>query len=208
MFSLWLCGVNNLLNWCLIFSHLLWTFKQDPQFKPDNSSSYAVVQCNTPECKTGRCGNNKQCRYERMYAEMSTSSGILGKDQIGFGQDSQLGPQALLFGCETRETGDLYSQRADGIMGLGRGPLSLVDQLVGSGAMADSFSLCYGGMEDGGGAMILGAIPPLPDMVFTPSDPTRRFSSSGWVTSEWEIWDMTKNCALKNDLILQTVASF
>jgi hypothetical protein len=56
--------------------------------------------------------------------------------------------------------------------------------------------------------MILGAIPPLPDMVFTPSDPTRRFSSSGWVTSEWEIWDMTKNCALKNDLILQTVASF
>jgi len=114
-----------------------------------------------------------------MYAEMSTSSGILGKDQIGFGQDSQLGPQALLFGCETRETGDLYSQRADGIMGLGRGPLSLVDQLVGSGAMADSFSLCYGGMEDGGGAMILGAIPPLPDMVFTPSDPTRRFSSSG-----------------------------
>jgi len=146
---------------------------QDPQFKPDNSSSYAVVQCNTPECKTGRCGNNKQCRYERMYAEMSTSSGILGKDQIGFGQDSQLGPQALLFGCETRETGDLYSQRADGIMGLGRGPLSLVDQLVGSGAMADSFSLCYGGMEDGGGAMILGAIPPLPDMVFTPSDPTR-----------------------------------
>jgi hypothetical protein len=73
-------------------------------------------------------------------------------------------PQALLFGCETTETGDLYLQRADGIMGLGRGPLSLVDQLVESGEMADSFSLCYGGMEDGGGAMILGAIPPLPDM--------------------------------------------
>ncbi|CAM6019432.1 unnamed protein product [Sphagnum balticum] len=146
---------------------------QDPRFKPDNSSSYTVIQCNTPDCKTGRCGDNRQCRYERMYAEMSTSSGILGKDQIGFGQYSQLMPQALLFGCETTETGDLYLQRADGIMGLGRGPLSLVDQLVESGEMADSFSLCYGGMEDGGGAMILGAIPPLPDMVFTPSDPTR-----------------------------------
>ncbi|CAM6042171.1 unnamed protein product [Sphagnum compactum] len=146
---------------------------QDPRFKPDNSSSYTVIQCNTPDCKTGRCGDNRQCRYERMYAEMSTSSGILGKDQIGFGQYSRLMPQALLFGCETTETGDLYLQRADGIMGLGRGPLSLVDQLVESGEMADSFSLCYGGMEDGGGAMILGAIPPLPDMVFTPSDPTR-----------------------------------
>jgi hypothetical protein len=29
--------------------------------------------------------------------------------------------------------------------------------------------------------MILGAIPPLPDMVFTPSDPTRRFYSH----AEW-----------------------
>lgn len=106
---------------------------------------------------------------------MSSSKGVLGKDLIGFGQDSQLAPQDLLFGCETSETGDLYLQHADGIMGLGRGPLSIVDQLVGSGAMADAFSLCYGGMDVGGGAMILGAIPPLPEMVFAPSDPNRRY---------------------------------
>ncbi len=191
------------LNWCLTFPHLLWAFKQDPRFKPDNSSSYTVIQCNTPDCKTGRCGDNRQCRYERMYAEMSTSSGILGKDQIGFGQYSRLMPQALLFGCETTETGDLYLQRADGIMGLGRGPLSLVDQLVESGEMADSFSLCYGGMEDGGGAMILGAIPPLPDMVFTPSDPTRRFySHAEWLMSERTEIRQSRHLVLKQYMLL------
>ena len=152
----------------------LFTLEQDPRFKPDNSSSYEVIKCGTDDCKTGRCDANKQCGYERMYAEMSSSRGVLGKDQMGFGPDSRLAPQALLFGCETKETGDLYLQHADGIMGLGRGSLSIVDQLVGNGAMADSFSLCYGGMDEGGGAMILGSIPPISGMVFTSSDPGRR----------------------------------
>lgn len=160
----------------IVICSLLWNVTQDPRFKPDNSSSYTVVECGSEDCKTSMCdSNNHQCRYERNYAEMSSSKGVLGKDLIGFGQDSQLAPQDLLFGCETSETGDLYLQHADGIMGLGRGPLSIVDQLVGGGAMADAFSLCYGGMDVGGGAMILGAIPPLPEMVFAPSDPNRRY---------------------------------
>lgn len=121
------------------------------------------------------CDNERnQCTYERRYAEMSSSSGVLGNDIVSFGNESQLTPQHVVFGCENVETGDIYSQHADGIMGLGRGRLSIVDQLVEEGVIGNSFSLCYGGMDLGGGAMVLGGISSPPDMIFTRSDPYRR----------------------------------
>lgn len=144
---------------------------QDPRFQPDLSSTYQPVKCGL-ECSLCDIDKN-QCKYERQYAEMSSSSGVLGEDMVSFGVDSALGPQRAVFGCENSETGDLYHQHADGIMGLGRGQLSIMDQLVQRGVIADSFSLCYGGMDVGGGAMVLGAIPPPPDMVFSTSNPNR-----------------------------------
>ncbi|KAI9113462.1 hypothetical protein K1719_015389 [Acacia pycnantha] len=143
---------------------------QDPKFQPDLSSTYQPVKCSS-SCN---CDNNRmQCVYERQYAEMSTSSGVLGEDVIAFGNQSELTPQRAVFGCENAETGDLYSQHADGIIGLGRGDLSIVDQLVEKNVIGDSFSLCYGGMDVGGGAMVLGGISPPSDMVFAYSDPGR-----------------------------------
>ncbi|KAJ9158968.1 hypothetical protein P3X46_024505 [Hevea brasiliensis] len=143
---------------------------QDPKFQPELSSTYQPVKCNI-DCN---CDNEKvQCVYERQYAEMSTSSGVLGEGIISFGNQSELAPQRAVFGCENLETGDLYSQHADGIMGLGRGDLSIVDQLVEKGVISDSFSLCYGGMDIGGGAMVLGGISPPSGTVFTDSDPVR-----------------------------------
>ena len=147
---------------------------QDPKFEPELSSSYQPVKCNT-ECT---CDNDMvQCIYERQYAERSSSSGVLGDDILSFGNESELAPQRAVFGCENVETGELYSQHADGIIGLGRGDLSVVDQLVERRVISDSFSLCYGGMDVGGGAMVLGGISPPSDMVFTHSDPRRRYIS-------------------------------
>ncbi|CAK9186294.1 unnamed protein product [Ilex paraguariensis] len=143
---------------------------QDPKFQPELSSTYQPVKCNI-NCA---CDNDReQCVYERQYAEMSSSSGVLGEDIISFGNQSELTPQRAVFGCENVETGDLYSQHADGIMGLGRGDLSVVDQLVDRGVISDSFSLCYGGMDVGGGTMVLGGISPPAEMVFTRSNPVR-----------------------------------
>ncbi|KAG9151775.1 hypothetical protein Leryth_002056 [Lithospermum erythrorhizon] len=143
---------------------------QDPKFQPDESSSYHPVKCNV-DCT---CDNEREnCIYERQYAEMSSSSGVLGEDIVSFGNLSELVPQRAVFGCENVETGDLYSQHADGIIGLGRGDLSIVDQLVDKKVISDSFSLCYGGMDIGGGAMVLGGLSPPPDMVFSNSDPGR-----------------------------------
>lgn len=122
------------------------------------------------------CDDDKeQCVYEREYAEHSSSKGVLGEDLISFGNESQLTPQRAVFGCETVETGDLYSQRADGIIGLGQGDLSLVDQLVDKGLISNSFGLCYGGMDLGGGSMVLGGFAYPSDMTFTDSDPDRRY---------------------------------
>ncbi|KAL3349546.1 hypothetical protein AABB24_022582 [Solanum stoloniferum] len=139
---------------------------QDPKFQPEKSSTYQSVKCD----KTCPCDlKRQQCIYERRYAEMSSSFGLLGEDVISFGNLSELGPQRAVFGCEIAETGDLYSQRADGIMGLGRGDVSIVDQLVGKHVISDSFSLCYGGMDFGGGAMVLGGIKTPAHTVFTKS---------------------------------------
>lgn len=143
---------------------------QDPKFQPDMSSTYEPVKCRT-DCTCDL--DDKQCTYERQYAEMSSSSGVLGEDMVSFGMESVLEPQRAVFGCETSETGDLFNQHADGIMGLGRGQLSIMDQLVDKGVIDDSFSLCYGGMDIGGGAMVLGGIPLPPDMIFARSDPVR-----------------------------------
>ncbi|KAL6339180.1 hypothetical protein AAG906_024331 [Vitis piasezkii] len=143
---------------------------QDPNFQPDWSSTYQPLKCSM-ECT---CDSEMMhCVYDRQYAEMSSSSGVLGEDIVSFGKQSELKPQRTVFGCENVETGDIYSQRADGIMGLGRGDLSIVDQLVEKGVIGNSFSLCYGGMDVGGGAMVLGGISPPAGMVFTHSDPAR-----------------------------------
>ncbi|TYJ10862.1 hypothetical protein E1A91_A11G236900v1 [Gossypium mustelinum] len=143
---------------------------QDPKFQPELSGTYQPVKCNL-DCNCDK--DRDQCIYERQYAEMSVTSGILAEDVISFGNLSELSPQRIVFGCETEETGELYRQHADGIIGLGRGDLSIVDQLVEKGVISDSFSLCYGGMDVGGGAMVLGGISAPSDMIFSYSDPVR-----------------------------------
>ncbi|KAL6587684.1 hypothetical protein OROMI_000668 [Orobanche minor] len=75
---------------------------QDPRFQPDSSSTYKPMKCN-PSCNCDDEG--KQCTYERRYAEMSSSTGVLAEDIISFGNESVLRPQRAVFGCENSETG-------------------------------------------------------------------------------------------------------
>lgn len=62
-------------------------------------------------------------------AEQSSSAGVLLSDVIHL-QDGAP-PVAVMFGCETRETGEIYNQAADGILGLGDSPVSLINQVHG-----------------------------------------------------------------------------
>ena len=51
---------------------------------------------------------------------MSSTSGLVATDVIDFFAYHTLGAPRVMFGCELIETGDLYSQQADGITGLGK----------------------------------------------------------------------------------------
>jgi hypothetical protein len=63
----------------------------------------------------------------------------------------------ISFGCETRETGEIYRQAADGILGMGNNNNALHSQLAASGIIDPTFSLCFG--YPNGGGMFLGAVP-------------------------------------------------
>eukprot|EP00850_Spirogloea_muscicola_P024088 SM000437S15697 [mRNA] locus=s437:1942:5633:- [translate_table: standard] len=142
---------------------------QDGPFVAANSTTYRTIPCFDKGCSSRGCNSDGMCVYERHYAEQSSSKGLLVTDIVTFsGGTSSIGPARVSFGCETDETGDLYQQKADGIIALGRGPLGIIDQIVAAGLIDDVFSLCYGGMAYDGGTMILGSseMQP-PDMIYT-----------------------------------------
>lgn len=142
----------------------------DAAFDPAGSSTSVEIFCGDPRCLCGSpacsCAAQGQCSYVRNYAEQSSSSGNLIQDEL------QLlgGTSPVVFGCETLETGEIFSQEADGIMGLGNSEVSVINQLAGAGAIEDVFSLCFGGVE-GNGALMLGDVPPATfnvDLQYTP----------------------------------------
>jgi len=61
----------------------------------------------------------------------------------------------VAFGCETGETGEIFKQQADGLIGLGDSSVSIVNQLTKSGVIDNKFALCFGSV-DGQGALLLG----------------------------------------------------
>jgi len=65
------------------------------------------------------------CGAARRAAEQSSSAGLLVADQLQVGD----GGVEVVFGCETKETGEIYNQEADGILGLGNSEVSLVNQV-------------------------------------------------------------------------------
>ncbi|KAL6782176.1 ASP2 [Auxenochlorella protothecoides x Auxenochlorella symbiontica] len=138
-------------------------------FDPRTSNTSERIGCNSPKCICGspQCGcTANTCTYTRSYAEHSSSSGLLVQDVMHLHDGSP--PVPITFGCETRETGEIYWQTADGLLGMGRSPASVLNQLVAADQVANTFSLCLGSVR-GDGALILGdaGIPAGVDMQYT-----------------------------------------
>jgi hypothetical protein len=140
-------------------------------FDPKASSTASFVNCISAQCDTF-CGSRRcscrpslefladivlpmmsVCSYSRRYQEQSSSNGLLLTDTLTL--DNLGGQYEFGFGCETLETGAIYHQKADGVVGIGNNPSSLINQLVAQEAMANSFSICMGGSQ-GGGSIFLG----------------------------------------------------
>ncbi|KAE9621352.1 hypothetical protein Lal_00023594 [Lupinus albus] len=121
--------------------------QQYPIFDPQNSSTYTSVYCQEDECNQldenyKRCSGQNQCGYAYYYADNSITEGLLALDTITL--DSSTGGviplQYMIFGCGHHNEGSFYDKTM-GIVGLGRGPLSLISQ-IGSSFGGRKFSHC------------------------------------------------------------------
>ncbi|WCJ37713.1 Eukaryotic aspartyl protease family protein [Euphorbia peplus] len=111
-----------------------------PVFDPKKSSSFSPLSCSSNLCEAlpqSSCSNN--CEYLYTYGDYSSTQGILAMETFTFGEVSVPG---IGFGCGEDNEGDGFSQ-GSGLVGLGRGPLSLVSQLKES-----KFSYCLTSIDD------------------------------------------------------------
>ncbi|XP_009801916.1 aspartic proteinase nepenthesin-1 [Nicotiana sylvestris] len=117
-------------------SDLIWTqckpckecFDQStPIFDPSKSSTFSKISCSNKLCEAlpmSSCGDSS-CEYMYTYGDYSSSEGFLASETFTFGKNSI---PNVAFGCGNDNQGSGFSQGA-GLVGLGRGPLSLVSQL-------------------------------------------------------------------------------
>ncbi|XP_015076688.1 aspartic proteinase nepenthesin-1 [Solanum pennellii] len=117
-------------------SDLIWTqckpckecFDQStPIFDPSKSSTFEKISCSNKLCEAlpmSSCGDSN-CEYMYTYGDYSSSEGFLASETFTFGKVSI---PNVAFGCGNDNEGSGFSQGA-GLVGLGRGPLSLVSQL-------------------------------------------------------------------------------
>ncbi|XP_057815442.2 aspartic proteinase nepenthesin-2-like [Cryptomeria japonica] len=132
-------------------SNLIWTQSQrctscdsqpDHIFEPAKSRTYNKLSCSSPLCSalpTKTC--TPDCEYTYFYGDESKTQGVLSKETFTMWNSSGK-PQSIpgmAFGCSYRTQGDGFSE-ADGLVGLGRGSLSLISQ-IGS-TVGSKFSYC------------------------------------------------------------------
>ncbi|XP_031253458.1 aspartic proteinase nepenthesin-1-like [Pistacia vera] len=111
-----------------------------PIFDPKKSSSFAKISCSDSLCEAlpqSTC--NDGCEYLYTYGDYSSTQGIMGAETFTFGKVSV---PKIGFGCGEDNEGSGFSQGA-GLVGLGRGPLSLVSQLKEA-----KFSYCLISIDD------------------------------------------------------------
>lgn len=117
-------------------------------FDPRQSSSFSPLPCSHELCQSrasANCSNKAPppsgCEYSYSHFGRMTTQGFLGKESFAFGSGGSGGGAVrvpgLAFACGVSQRGKL-APGSSGIVGLGRGPLSLVSQLNVS-----RFSHCF-----------------------------------------------------------------
>jgi hypothetical protein len=122
-------------------SDLIWTkcgdgaaWGSSPSYHPDTSSTFTKLPCSDRLCTALRsdaqcAGGGAECDYRYSYGlgddgHPDYTEGFLGSETFTLGGDAVPG---VGFGCATASEGN-YGE-GSGLIGLGRGPLSLVSQL-------------------------------------------------------------------------------
>ncbi|XP_057873966.2 aspartic proteinase nepenthesin-1-like [Cryptomeria japonica] len=130
-------------------SDLIWTqcmpciqcYKQpSPIFDPSKSSTYSKVPCGSDLCNALQlkyCSHD--CTYLYLYGDLSSTSGVLSYETFTIGNATRV-PE-IAFGCGNNNQGEGF-QQGGGLVGLGRGPLSLTSQLASKSMVDSKFSYC------------------------------------------------------------------
>ncbi|XP_028805681.1 aspartic proteinase CDR1-like [Neltuma alba] len=142
-------------------SDLIWTqcvpcdgcYKQiNPMFNPQTSSTYKAVSCSSSQClmldPVSRGCDQKVCNYTYAYADSSETHGFLSQETLilksttrGQGGQVMTTLNNVVFGCGHNDKGT-FNDHEMGIVGLGRGPLSLISQMGSSFGIKKMFSQC------------------------------------------------------------------
>ncbi|CAH9130307.1 unnamed protein product [Cuscuta epithymum] len=123
-------------------SDMIWTHCLDnnsgstDDYNPQNSSSFSELPCSDNLCNSTAlpslsCDNNSSvCAFNITYGSGRTNDGKLGRDSITFGNNVTV--PCVIFGCG--QVHDRWGQAhpppagSSGIIGLGRGEMSLISQ--------------------------------------------------------------------------------
>ncbi|KAK3127231.1 hypothetical protein QOZ80_7AG0570150 [Eleusine coracana subsp. coracana] len=138
-------------------SDLIWTqcdapcrccFPQpSPLYAPARSTTFANLSCGSPLCEhalpgSTRCSGSKKpsCAYYYSYGDGTSTDGVLATETFTFGSGATV-VHGVAFGCGTDNLGG--TDNSSGLVGLGRGPLSLPAQLG-----VTRFSYCFTPFHD------------------------------------------------------------
>ncbi|CAN1271758.1 Aspartic proteinase CDR1 [Linum perenne] len=132
-------------------SDIIWTQCQPcdaPVFDPKFSTTYRPVSCSSAACTTlsgegSFCpAHGDICQYEASYGDGSKTEGDIATETLTLGTTTLGATMAFpntVFGCGHENTGT-FDAKGSGIIGLGKGPASLISQL---GSIAGGkFSYC------------------------------------------------------------------
>ncbi|XP_057451732.1 aspartic proteinase CDR1-like [Lotus japonicus] len=115
-----------------------------PIFDPSKSKTYKNLPCSSSVCQSvpvSTCSSNNTCKYTANYGDGSKSDGDVSVETLTLDSTSgsPISFPKIVIGCGHDNTG-LFHGRASGIVGLGRGSVSLTTQLDTS--IGGKFSYC------------------------------------------------------------------
>ncbi|CAH9109876.1 unnamed protein product [Cuscuta europaea] len=126
-----------------------------PLYKPNTE----LVGCKDPLCASLQSGEQncetlEQCDYEVQYADGASSLGVLLTDVFSLNLTSgvEIDPR-LVIGCGYDQVIGHSHHPVDGVLGLGKGPTSILSQLKKMGLVRNVVGHCLGGQ---GGYLFFG----------------------------------------------------
>jgi hypothetical protein len=120
------------LIWTQCAPCLLCADQPTPYFQPTRSATYRILPCRSERCSQlpyPACFQ-KLCVYQYYYSDEASTAGIFANETFTFGAanlSKVIRVPDVSFGCGNINAGELAN--SSGMVGFGRGPLSLVSQL-------------------------------------------------------------------------------